>query len=260
MWRRVRKIGILGGMGPAATVDFLAKIVAATPAHCDQEHIPVIVWSDPQTPDRTQALLDPDSPSPVPALRDGAMALERAGADFIAIACNTAHHWHHCIQKATAIPVLHIADVAVDELVRTGARAGGAIGLMGTNGTLVSGHYRRRLEAAGFEVIVPDQSSQATLMTAIEAVKAGNMARGREAAMQTARLLLEHGAERLLLACTELPVALRSDLHAIPFVDATDALAKACVALAMSAPATAAELSDAASPARQQQCQTITTS
>jgi aspartate racemase len=134
MWRRVRKIGILGGMGPAATVDFLTKIVAATPAHCDQEHIPVIVWSDPRTPDRTLALLNPDSPSPVPALRDGAMALEKAGADFIAIACNTAHHWHHCIQKATTIPVLHIADVAVDELARTEVRAGGAIGLMGTNG------------------------------------------------------------------------------------------------------------------------------
>jgi len=150
-------LGLLGGMGPAATVDVLDKIVKATPAARDQEHIPILVRCIPQIPDRTAALLG-RGPSPVDALIQGAAALRRAGAEVLAIACNTAHHWYQPIREAFGLPVVHIAEAVMYELRESDAR--GPVGIMATSGTILSGFYRQYLEAAGYVVLAPLPGSQ----------------------------------------------------------------------------------------------------
>jgi hypothetical protein len=102
-------LGVLGGMGPAATTDWMAKLVRATPAQRDQDHIPLLLYSDAQTPDRTEAILSGGS-DPAPAMLDGVRRLEAGGAQVIAIPCNTAHHWHGMLQRSTRVPILHIVD------------------------------------------------------------------------------------------------------------------------------------------------------
>ncbi len=227
-------IGVLGGMGPAATLDFLAKILAATPASRDQDHIPVAVWSDPRIPDRNKAVLDPDNfPSPAPDLQTGARKLESLGADFIAIACNTAHHWHEPIQAAVSIPVLHIADIAVSRLADAGHRPGTAVGLLCSDGTLGSGYYDRRLETAGYAVVRPTAAMQVRMMRAIHAVKTADLPLAADLSRALAFEFLALGAGVLLIACTELPIALGTDMHRLPCLDATLCLAEACVARAL---------------------------
>jgi aspartate racemase len=227
-------IGVLGGMGPAATLDFVGKILAATPAALDQDHIPVAVWSDPRIPNRNLAILDPERhPSPSPALQAGARKLEELGADFIAIACNTAHHWHDDVQGAVRVPVLHIADIAVARLAAARQGAASRVGLMCSDGTLGSGYYDRRLRSAGVTVLRPTAAMQARMMEAIYAVKTGVMAKAEDMSRVLAREFLGMGADVLLVACTELPLALGPDMHSLPCLDATVCLAEACVERAL---------------------------
>ncbi len=117
-------LGVLGGMGPAATVDFMAKLIRLNPAERDQDHLPVIVLSDPRVPDRVGPVVDGRGRSPLPALRAGVGALERAGAQAIAIPCHTAHHWYAQLAAATSLPILHIVDAVLAELVEARAAAG----------------------------------------------------------------------------------------------------------------------------------------
>ncbi len=226
-------IGILGGMGPAATNDFIAKIVAATPARSDQDHFPLAVWSNPRIPDRNKAIFDPKRfPSPSPDLQAGARKLQELGSDFIAIACNTAHHWHAEIQGAVRIPVLHIADVACLRLAAMGLGQGDGVGLLCTEGTRRSGYYDARLRQAGLRVLYPDEAGQARMMQAVYAIKRGEMEPARAIALEAARALAAADIQALLIACTELPIVLAGDSLPLPCLDATNCLAEACVATA----------------------------
>lgn len=226
-----RIVGILGGMGPLATADFLRKLVERTPAARDQEHIPVVVYSVPQIPDRNEAILH-HGPSPLAALLQGAEVLRRAGAGCIAIPCNTAHFWADQLAARSTLPVLHIADAVLGELAAS-APAGAAIGLLGTAATLAAGIYQRRLDGHGYRVVLPDADAvERLLMPGIRAVKRGDLATGSRLLAAAGRGLQARGATRLILACTEIPLALEAvaapDLaHCI---DATACLAEACIA------------------------------
>ena len=225
-----RTLGVLGGMGPLATADFLAKVVAATPAARDQEHIPLIAWSVPQIPDRVPAILG-GAPSPLPAMLAGIHTLKNAGAQAIAIACNTAHYWFEQMQAEGGLPILHIADAALAE-ARRRAPAAGSIGLLATSGTLAAGFYQSRFTAAGCATLLPSPQDQALLQQSIALVKANAVAEATALAEQVARRLLESGADVLIAGCTELPIAL-AGCHAQlqpKIVDATAALAAASVA------------------------------
>ncbi|HXF67998.1 MAG TPA: amino acid racemase, partial [Burkholderiales bacterium] len=134
-----RLLGVLGGMGPLATVDFMRKVIEATPARSDQEHLPLIVYSVPQVPDRTAAILQGGA-SPLPAMLRGIEVLGRAGAQALAIPCNTAHYWYDELVRQGGLPILHIADAACAALERRGVR-GAAVGLLATSGTLAAGFY-----------------------------------------------------------------------------------------------------------------------
>lgn len=228
--RRGGALGILGGMGPLATADFYAKLVAVTPAARDEDHIPVVLASLPDIPPRVPAILG-NGASPLPALIDARDRLLAAGATLLAMPCNTAHHWFDALAQC-AVPMLHIADAALAALrARLGAPAN--IGLVATRGTLRSGFYQRRLAAAGYATLEPsDADLSGTIEPAIAAVKAGAVLSGGTGFQHAAHALARRGAAVVILACTEVPPALAAGgpPSGITCVDATEALARACVA------------------------------
>ena len=220
-------LGVLGGMGPMATADFLAKLVRATPAARDQDHIPTLVCSAADIPDRNAAILG-HGPDPLPAMQAALRRLEAAGAARIAMPCNTAHHWHAALQAGTRLPILHIVDAVAQSLAAAGIV--GPIGLLATDGTLRTDLYPQRLARHGWSCRRPDAQGQAAVMAAIRAVKAGQA--GATALLRAqAEQLRAAGCERVVMACTEIPLAL-ADVPALRgvLVDATEALARACVA------------------------------
>lgn len=229
--KRPRTLGLLGGMGPVATVDVLDKVIRATPARRDQDHIPILIRCVPQIPDRSDALVG-RGPSPAEALAQGARALRLAGADFLALACNSAHHWYESISAAFGGPVMHIAQSVTAELQKR--EATGPIGIMATSGTVVSGFYQRQLQESGYHCIMPFRDSQANeIDDAIACAKAGNWAAAQLGACHAADALFQRGASQVVMACTELPMA----LGAVPekrWVNANLTLAIACVSTAFS--------------------------
>jgi aspartate racemase len=227
-------IGILGGMGPLAGADFLARLTLATEASRDQEHLRTVLWSDPTVPDRTAAALA-GGPSPLPAMLAGVRVLEQAGAGCLAIPCNTAHLWADEIAAATALPLVHIVDAAAAALAARGI-TGGTIGLMGTAATLRLGLYQQRLAARGYAALVPTEAEMAAAVSpAIARVKANDIAGATAPLLGVAEALASRGAAAIVLGCTEIPLALRGPDAAaagLVLIDTIDALARAVLAWA----------------------------
>jgi aspartate racemase len=226
-----RSVGLLGGMGPLATVDYLQKIIEETPASNDQEHVPCVVVTIPQAPDRTECILR-GGESPLAAMQLGIEALERAGAGCLTIACNTAHHWANELVAESDLPLLHIADAVCVELKRAAAY-GDAVGILSTRGTLASGFYQRRLHAEGYRVMLStDNELEAWVSKGIALTKQGDVAGGGRLLGYAANALRERGCDRLLLACTEIPLALEWVKHesVAHSIDANRALARSAVA------------------------------
>jgi aspartate racemase len=218
--------GILGGMGPLASAEFLRQLVEFTPASCDQEHLPVMLRSVPQIPDRTSAIHG-HGPSPLPALLDGVQALIDAGVCEIAIPCNTAHYWHADLRTPSHVRIVHICDVVLDRL-NASVQKGASVGILATTGTLVSNLYSTHLSAYGYKVMQPTVVDQRALVEAgIAATKAGRLEAGSALLRRAAEGLLGRGADVLLLACTEISVALGAD-KSLPSIDAGKALAEYC--------------------------------
>ena len=221
------RIGILGGMGPLATADFLAKLTHATSALCDQDHFAVTVESAPQIPDRIAAL-EGRGDDPLPALLAVARRLLDAGCDLIAMPCNTAHLWHDALRAQIGIPILHIADAVAVEL--NDARS---VGLVGTTGTLSSGLYQQRIGGA-VQWLLPDGPAMtAHVMPGVAAVKRGEMSVAAALLRPVVLDLAARGADVIVLGCTEIPLAISAADAPVPVVDATAALARATVAAAL---------------------------
>jgi len=202
-------LGVLGGMGPLATLDFQHKLLDATPAQSDQHHLPSVVWNVPQIADRQKALAGV-GPSPLPQLLEGIEKLNQAGASHIAIPCNTAHHWYSQLSAASDAPILHIVDATLDALL-TSAKKPERVGIIATKGTLDAGWYQQRLAAQGIESITPTEDELAEwFVPGSYAVKRGKLAEGGELLALQALALMARGAQQLVLACTEVPVALRA--------------------------------------------------
>lgn len=221
-------VGILGGMGPAATADFYAELIRRTPATRDQDHLRVAIWADPTVPDRVAAVLRGTS-EPYPALLEGANNLRMLGATLVAIPCHTAHVFRQRLVDETGLAILDMVQETVDVLA---AREGtGTVGLLGTRATLHSRLYQERCAAAGIRTLTPDDAAQRHVDAAIREVKQGRPASGGAELGVALRHLTAAGASTLVLACTELPIALaaiRGD--DLPFVlDPTDVLAEAVI-------------------------------
>ncbi len=225
---RDEPVGVLGGLGPAATVHFMARVVERTDAHRDQDHVDLLVWQHGSIPDRSAFLLG-HGESPEPVLVADAVALERAGARFIAIPCNTAVVWVEQMRAAVSIEVLD----TVAETVEAAQRAVPGLtrlGVLATDGTLLAGTYAAAAAAAGLDLLTPSADVQREVMSIIyDGVKAG-MPVSRERFDAVVAHLREQGAEAVALGCTELSV-LHEDLGVDDpaVVDSIDALARRVV-------------------------------
>ena len=224
----MRMLGVLGGMGPLASAEFMRSLTLQTPAQRDQDHIPAILVSDPRVPDRTAARQG-SGPDPLPALIRGIRIIEAAGCGAIAIPCNTAHGWFDGMAAATALPILHIVEAAAADLRAQGI-AGGRIGLMGTAATLAMRLYEERL--TDWEVITPGAGEQeAWVNPAIERVKANDVAGAHAALAEMATRLHARGARAVVLGCTEIPLGIAAGPPLpFPVVDTVAALARAAIA------------------------------
>ena len=221
-------VGILGGMGPRATIDFFTKVVDLTPSQKDQDHLRIIIDNNPKIPDRTKAILDKDD-TIVSSLVSTAKNLEKAGAELLAIPCNTAHYFYEELQKQVGIPILHIVRETIAEvkLYKPYCRK---IGLLATTGTIISGLYQKEFERSGFKILVPGTEYQTMVMEAIIEIKAGQEEnKARERLIEAGRHLIEQGSGAIILACTEVPLVIKDDDFVVPVFNATLILAKATV-------------------------------
>lgn len=221
-------LGILGGMGPLATVDFLGKLTRSLPVSCDQEHLPWITISQPGMPDRSKAIQE-NNDGPLPYLTRGVAWLAAQGVELICIPCSTSHFWFERMQAASSVPILHIADATIEELRHGESRQTSPVAVLATRGTIRSGIYRQRLLAADFEVCELKETDQAMVDEVIRKVKIGDIESARLEMRTIEDLLSARGIETIILGCTELPLAHATNSAPVHGIDVTQALARACL-------------------------------
>lgn len=226
MAARIAKIaGVMGGMGPDATVDFMAKVIALTDSGRDQDHVHMIVDQDPGVPNRQQAISD-GSPDVTHALGAMAKRLEDAGADFLVMVCNTAHVFLDDVHAKTNIPFISIVDESVNEIDRVCPDAK-KVGVMATDGCLRTGIYQDAVAASGREVLEPEGDELVELMRLITEIKAGNQGEDIAVGMQgLANALVDKGADVIISGCTEIPIVFDDEDCAAPVVASTYVLAE----------------------------------
>ena len=223
--------GVLGGMGPDATVDFMAKVIALTDAERDQDHLRMLVDHNPHVPNRQLAILA-DGEDPGPVLAEMASRLEASGADFLVMPCNTAYVFEESIIEATQIPLISIIAESI-AAVRESAPDASAVGVLATDGCLQTGIYQSGIEAAGMTVVLPTDGELEQIMVLINAIKAGNQGTAAGAGLKSlAEALVTRGAHAIIAGCTEIPLVLTDEAVAVPLVSSTDALAMKTVRLA----------------------------
>ena len=226
-----KTVGVLGGMGPEATVDFMAKVIALTDADSDQDHVRILVDHNPHVPNRQDAILH-GGEDPGPVLADMAADLEAGGADFLVIPCNTAYVFEDAILAATHVPLISIIGVSI-AAAQEAAPEAERIGLLATDGCLQSGIYQSGLEAAGLTAELPTAEELQQLMALIKAIKAGKQTEATSRAMaELAEALASRGAGAIIAGCTEIPLVLDDSAVSVPLISSTDALAEITVKLA----------------------------
>ena len=224
-------LGVLGGMGPAATLDFLQKLQAYTPADTDQDHIRVLVDINPKVPDRNT----PGSGAG-PVLAEMAGALRGAGAEVLAIACNTAHAHAGLIQRAAGLPLIDMIETASRAAARSGAMRAG---VLGTRGALRL--YREYLAAQAMGLVTLPPERQEAFVQALYRIKAGDTGpETRRRMAELARALVGEGAELVIAGCSELPLVMEADDLRVELIEPTELLARRCVAVCLGMEATPA--------------------
>ncbi len=226
-----RTVGVIGGMGPAATLDFLVKLHHATGARQESDHLRVITDNNPRHADRNAAMVA-DGPSPAPLLVATARGLAAAGAELLVMPCNAAHSWAADIVAATPLPFVSMIDAAIAAVIAAvpGART---VGLLAVEATQASRIYHRGFEAAGIAVIAPDMAAFMPLIFAVKRGETGPEVRAEMAGQ--AQALADAGADVILAACTEVPLVFAPGDIATPVVSATDALVQATLRAARDA-------------------------
>jgi len=237
------KVGMIGGLGPAATVDLYDKITKATPASNDQEHIRVVIEQNPQIPDRTKCLLD-NGTDPTLSLYHCAKRLEKDGCDALIIPCNTAHAFVPYMERHLSIPFINMQKACMDEIAaKFGDKA--RVGLLATTGTVKTGIYTKKAEAMGIAMFVPDAAHQERVMAAIYGPKGAKAGYTdgvcRDDLVSAAEYMVKtYDCNVLILGCTELPLILdEGDMEVagktVFIIDPTSALARRVVKTAQEA-------------------------
>ncbi|MFP4399320.1 MAG: aspartate/glutamate racemase family protein [Desulfonatronovibrio sp.] len=221
--------GILGGMGPEATVDLMNRVIKATPAKDDEDHIRMVVDNNPKVPSRIKALIQGDGTSPGPCLREMARKLESWGVDFLAMPCNTAHFYHQEIQEAVSIPVLDMISLAVEAVSEQNPRTD-TVGLIASTAVLNLNLYKNAFAGKSINLITPHPRLQDKLMSAIQRIKTGCYGEETYQAMQEAAdNLVQSKAQVLLIACTEISIISQRIQAEVPVLDAAQILAEAII-------------------------------
>ncbi len=224
-----KTIGVLGGMGPDATALFFQRIIALTPAQSDQEHIPVVIYNNPQVPDRTQAIIA-SGENPVPALRKSISLLQRASVDFICIPCNTVYAYYDEMQKSAEVPIINLIEIVVERILEKLPRLE-QVGLLSTVGTIKSGLYHNALRKSNIELVTPDEGQHSSLQGAIHELK--KQSKDKTVIQAVANDLVEAGAQGIILGCTELSLIANDILLNVPVFDSIEILAENAVQLAL---------------------------
>lgn len=222
-------VGVIGGVGPMATVYYMQRVIEMTKAGCDQEHINMLVFNDCDIPDRTAFITEKSPDNPLPVMVEDAKRLEAAGCEFVVIPCNTAHYFYDELEQAVEIPVVNIVEETI-RYAKARVQDLSCVGIMATTGTIVTGTYQKYAERAGLSFAVPDEDEQDLLMQIIyDGVKAGKPV-PRADFDRVANHLRAKGAQCLILGCTELSV-LKRDLPIFDpdVLDSIDVLASETV-------------------------------
>ncbi|WP_375749318.1 aspartate/glutamate racemase family protein [Vibrio sp. HN007] len=221
-----KMLGILGGMGPMATVDFVKRVVEKSPARSDQEHIPMIISNNPIIPDRTKCIME-NGEDPLNTMLNNLMSLKDSGATKVVIPCNTAHYWLNKLNK-TNVPFISIIDAVIQE---ASDRKMNTIGILATTATVKTGIYADAISQAGMDSIVPSETEQEQVMEGIYAVKAGDIEKGKALMEPVFDKLIEQGADGVILGCTEIPLAFDNiaEHKKEKALDSLDLLANKCV-------------------------------
>lgn len=226
-------VGVIGGMGPDATVALMQRVIALTPADDDADHIHMLVDNNPKVPSRLKALLgsgSEDAENPGPVIAEMAARLEAAGADFLVMPCNTAHHYHHYAMSATTIPVWHLIELCARTINREHPECN-KVGLLASSATHGIQLFEPAFEQCGLSTVYPNQQVQDVVMDLIMAVKAGSADAALIERYNTAVAnFAQQGVDCLFLGCSELSTLLSQHRQSVPMFDSVEILAEAVVA------------------------------
>lgn len=222
-------LGIFGGMGPEATSDIFRSIIRLTPAEKDQDHIPTLIYSLPQVPDRMSSINNND-PAIIPYLVEAVQLLENSGAIVISIPCNTVHYYYDIMADTVEVPIINMIKETVAE-VKINYPDIKKVGLLATTGTISTGLYEDELNKNGFDIIVPDDMIEDEfVMKAVFGIKSGVDRKVNEDLLAIAgENVINKGAEIIILGCTEIPLAFNPERSVVPVINATEVLARSSV-------------------------------
>ncbi|MGI6128731.1 MAG: aspartate/glutamate racemase family protein [bacterium] len=223
MGKKKEILGIVGGMGPAATIQFMNLVVGLTPAKSDQDHIRMLVDMNPAIPDRTACILG-QGPSPVPELVKSAQLIEQAGATFLVFPCNTAHYFVPQVESQIGIPILNMIEQTAAYIKAQGIKK---IVLLATDGTLQSRIYQKALTNQGLSCLVPLGDVQQAVMKTIYDIKAGcSIDTAKQSFAPAISWSKAQGAEAVIAGCTELSLIMTEDTYqGLKVVDAMKVVA-----------------------------------
>lgn len=221
-----KTVGVIGGMGPAATIEFFRRLVAATPAAVDRAHLRILIDNNPHVPERIDAIFG-TGPDPGPALAAMARGLASLGADFLTMPCNTGHVFQSAIREAVDIPFIDM----IEETVRVLSVK--RVGLLATTATVTAGIYKMACDKRDIELVTPTHEDQELVTDIIRRIKAGGSGQSvREHAAAIVSRLSDCGAEAVIAGCTEISLV-PADKMPIPWIDALDCLVAASIRLAL---------------------------
>ena len=226
--KKEKTVGIIGGMGPQATIDLMQRILHLTPAPEGQDmddidHIRCLVDNNPKIPSRIKAIIDKDGEDPGPFIADMAKGLESWGADFLAIPCNTAHYYYDIVLSAVNIPVINLIDIVCNH-IKTHFPDHDKIGILASTAVKITQLYSNKLKRFDIKDVWPDSDHQAILLRVIKEIKKGNMdSKVQNDYAQVCDNLLHKGVKTTIIACTELSIL--KEKTSINTVDAAEVLA-----------------------------------
>jgi aspartate racemase len=223
-----RVVGILGGMGPEATIDLFSSIVTESNAKNDHEHLRIIIDNNPKMPSRQDAILN-GGENPGPAMAETARNIAGAGADFIIIGANTAHYFYDYVKNAVDIPVLHIIDEAVLETIKIVDKVK-KVGVLATAGAMKTRMYENSFNKFDIEVVEVPEEIQELVHNSIFSFKYDGLTyKNEEMMVKAGNFLIANGAEALIMGCTEIPLILGNKELSVEVVNPNDVIARVAV-------------------------------